>query len=150
MWERQGSITVTSISQPFFSTFIPGISIGTYYADSLTFINLTSSIRIFADSFVAIVARYTPATGGLSEQYSKDTGAQTSAKDLTWSYVAVLTSFAARNAISPSSSVVSSLTRPLSHPGLLSKANSVYVTFNEHAITKWGGMSTSPLPNDWI
>ncbi len=148
VWERQGSITVTSISQPFFSTFIPDISIGTYYADSLTFINLTSSVRTFADSFVAIVAKYTPEAGGLSEQYSRDTGAQTSAKDLTWSYVAVLTSFAARNAIAPSSSAVSGLTHLLIHSEPLSKANAVHFTFNEHAITKWGGMSISPLPND--
>jgi glucoamylase len=150
VWARQGSIAVTPISQPFFSTFIPDISIGTYDANSLTFINLMSLIRTFADSFVAIVAKYTPETGGLSEQYSRDTGVQTSAKDLTWSYVAVLTSFAARNAFSPSSSVVSGLPRLLSGSEPLSKANAVHFTFNEHAITTWGGMSISPLPNDRI
>ncbi|KAF8345397.1 glucoamylase [Amanita rubescens] len=126
VWARQGSITVTPTSQSFFSIFIPDISIGTYDVDSLTFINLTSSIRTFADSFVAIVAKYTPETGGLSEQYSKDTGVQTSAKELTWSYVAVLTSFAARNAIAPSvSGLVSGLTRRLSGSEPLSRVAQV-------------------------
>ena len=50
-----------------------------------------NSIKAFADSFVAVVSEYTSSGGGLSEQYSESNGVQTSASDLTWSYVAVLT-----------------------------------------------------------
>lgn len=111
-------MTVTPTSLQFFSTFMPNISIGTYNANSPTFIQLTNSIKTFSDSFIAIVAKYTPEAGGLSEQYSRYNGAQTSATDLTWSYVAVLTSSAARNAIATSPST-SDLTPILSDPSLL-------------------------------
>ena len=97
---------------------MPNISIGTYNANSPTFIQLTNSIKTFSDSFIAIVAKYTPEAGGLSEQYSRYNGAQTSATDLTWSYVAVLTSSAARNAIATSPSTFD-LTPILSDPSLL-------------------------------
>lgn len=40
------------------------------------------------DSFMATVRALTPASGALSEQVDRATGAQTSARDLTWSYAA--------------------------------------------------------------
>lgn len=45
----------------------------------------------YADSFVAIAQKYTPADGGLAEQYNRNTGAPLSAEDLTWSYAAFIT-----------------------------------------------------------
>ena len=33
---------------------------------------------------VAVVKKYTPASGGLAEQYDRNTGAALSARDLTW------------------------------------------------------------------
>ena len=41
---------------------------------------------------------YTPASGELSEQFDQATGAQTSAKTLTWSHAAFITAFARREA----------------------------------------------------
>lgn len=50
------------------------------------------------DSFVAMVRAYTPASGELSEQFDQTTGAQTSAKNLAWSYAAFVTAVASRKA----------------------------------------------------
>ena len=55
-----------------------------------------TDIKTYADGFVAIVAKYTPANGGLSEQFTKDTGAPLSAVDLTWSSASGLTAIDAR------------------------------------------------------
>jgi len=48
------------------------------------------------DSFMRTVQAYTPASGELSEQFDRLTGAQTSAKHLAWSYAAFLTAAASR------------------------------------------------------
>ena len=48
------------------------------------------------ESFMRTVQAYTPASGELSEQFDRLTGAQTSAKHLAWSYAAFLTAVASR------------------------------------------------------
>jgi glucoamylase len=48
--------------------------------------------------FMAMVRAYTPASGELSEQFDQTTGAQTSAKNLAWSYAAFITAVASRKA----------------------------------------------------
>lgn len=45
----------------------------------------------------------TPADGGLSEEYDRDTGVQVSAPDLTWSNAAFLTAVARRDGSVPPS-----------------------------------------------
>lgn len=50
------------------------------------------------DQFMATVFAYTPASGELSEQFDQATGAQTSARTLTWSHAAFITAFARRQA----------------------------------------------------
>ena len=52
------------------------------------------------DTFVAMVRRYTPPTGELSEQFDRETGTQSSAKDLAWSYAALISAIHARGAVS--------------------------------------------------
>jgi glucoamylase len=49
------------------------------------------------DQFMAMVAAYTPESGELSEQFDQTTGAQTSAKTLTWSHAAFISAFASRS-----------------------------------------------------
>ena len=46
------------------------------------------------DAIMRTVQAFTPATGDLSEQFDRTTGAQTSAKHLTWSYAAFITAAA--------------------------------------------------------
>ncbi|EJD01169.1 glucoamylase [Fomitiporia mediterranea MF3/22] len=141
VWNAQGSLNVTSVSQPFFALFQSDIAVGTYASSSSTFTSLLSSIKSFADGFVSVVAKYTPSNGGLSEQYSKSDGTPTSAVDLTWSYAAALTAFAARDGFVPASWGAAGLTVPStcstsgSGPG---SGGTVAVTFNVQATTVFG------------
>jgi len=48
------------------------------------------------ESFMRTVKAYTPASGELSEQFDRATGAQVSAKQLAWSYAAFITAAASR------------------------------------------------------
>ena len=48
------------------------------------------------DTFMRTVQAYTPPRGDLSEQFDRATGAQTSAKQLAWSYAAFITAAASR------------------------------------------------------
>lgn len=48
------------------------------------------------DAYLATVRAFTPADGALSEQFDQNTGDQTSAKHLTWSYAACISCIAAR------------------------------------------------------
>lgn len=48
------------------------------------------------DGYLATVRRFTPSSGELSEQFDRETGTQTSAKNLAWSYAAFITACSAR------------------------------------------------------
>jgi glucoamylase len=50
------------------------------------------------DGYLATVQAFTPASGEMSEQFDQRTGAQTSAKELAWSYAAFISCLAARRA----------------------------------------------------
>ena len=52
--------------------------------------------RIRGDAFLETVRRFTPDNGSMSEQFDQATGAQTSARDLGWSYAAFLSCVHAR------------------------------------------------------
>ena len=54
--------------------------------------------RARGDAYLETVRAFTPASGDLSEQFDRTTGAQTSARHLAWSYAAFLTVVAARQA----------------------------------------------------
>jgi len=51
------------------------------------------------DGFLHTVRAYTPADGALSEQFDQTSGAQTSARELTWSYAAFISCVAARRGV---------------------------------------------------
>jgi len=146
VWNAQGFIQVTAISQPFFDLFSSGVQTGNISSSSATFDNLTASIKAYADSFVAVAAKYTPSDGGLSEQYSRSDGSPVSATDLTWSYAALLTANGARNGVKPTSWGASGLVTPSTCSGGGSGGgggggggNTVPVTFNVEATTVFGG-----------
>ena len=50
------------------------------------------------DMFMAMVRAHTPASGELSEQFDQTNGAQTSAKNLAWSYAAFISAYVSRKA----------------------------------------------------
>ncbi|WP_343717310.1 glycoside hydrolase family 15 protein, partial [Inquilinus sp.] len=62
---------------------------------------LTTAFRDRGDAFLATVLAFTPADGALSEQFDRETGAQTSAKHLGWSYAGFITAVRARREIAP-------------------------------------------------
>jgi glucoamylase len=140
VWDQQKSINVTSLSLPFFQLFDSSVTVGTYASTTTTFTTLTSEIKTFADGFVAIVAKYTPSSGSLSEQYSKSDGSQVSAVDLTWSYAATLTAFDARAGVVPASWGAKGLSSScsLSTGGGSGGGDTVAVTFNVDATTVFG------------
>ncbi|KAG5645422.1 hypothetical protein DXG03_006246 [Asterophora parasitica] len=149
VWKAQGSLIVTALSQPFFANLSPGVAVGTYASTTSTFTTLTTAVKTYADSFVAVVAKYTPANGALAEQYTRNSGAPTSAADLTWSYAALLTAVGARKGVVPKSWGAAGLTVPTTcerntggggggggtPPG---GGGTVTVSFNVQATTIWG------------
>ncbi|KAF5385939.1 hypothetical protein D9615_002294 [Tricholomella constricta] len=138
VWKQQGSLTVTAVSQPFFTNLSPGVTIGTYSSSTSTFTTLVTAVKDYADSFVAVVAKYTPSNGALSEQYTRSNGSPTSASDLTWSYAALLTAFGARNGVVPISWGASGLTVPATCQRNNGAGGTVAVSFNVQATTVWG------------
>jgi glucoamylase len=51
------------------------------------------------DAFLETVRTFTPASGELSEQFDRRTGAQTSAQQLAWSYAAFISCVEARRQV---------------------------------------------------
>lgn len=140
MWNKLGSVNVTSTSLAFFQQFDSSIAIGTYSSLSATFSTLTSAVKNFADGFVAVVAEYTPSNGGLAEQFSNSNGSPLSAVDLTWSYAASLTAFGARAGVVPASWGAAGLTTACSGGGGGGGGTgTIPYTFNVQATTVPGG-----------
>lgn len=109
----------------------------------------------YADGFVEVVQTYTPANGSLSEQYNRDTGAQLSAWDLTWSFASFVTLAQRRSGQFPPSwnsklnlgtakTCKASSTQGTYAPALMAGAPAVdmsctvQVTFNVDATTTFG------------
>ncbi len=67
------------------------VTVGSYAKGSSTYNSLVAAVKTYADGYIAIVQKYTPSNGGLSEQFDKNTGSPLSASDLTWSYAAFMT-----------------------------------------------------------
>ncbi|KAK7692430.1 hypothetical protein QCA50_004055 [Cerrena zonata] len=145
VWNAQGSLQVTSTSLAFFQQFSPTVAVGTYASTTATFTTLTSAVKTWADGFIAVHAKYTPSNGGLAEQYSRSNGNPLSAVDLTWSYAAALTAFAARDGKAGPSWGAAGLTVPATcstagtgSGGGSSGGPTVAVTFNNVATTTFG------------
>jgi glucoamylase len=103
VWKQQRSLAVTPTSLAFFQTLVPSAEVGTYAAGTSAYAALTGAVKSYADGFVGVVAKYTPASGALAEQYGRGDGKPLSAADLTWSYASALTAFQARSGLVPAS-----------------------------------------------
>ncbi|KAF2732476.1 beta-glucosidase [Polyplosphaeria fusca] len=101
--DSAGSITITSVSLPFWRSLYPSAAPGTYKSNTGTYSSLANAMRTYADGFISIVQKYTPSSGALAEQFDKSTGAPLSAAHLTWSYASFLTAVAARDYVIPAS-----------------------------------------------
>ncbi|KAK3997170.1 family 15 putative glycoside hydrolase [Cladorrhinum sp. PSN332] len=101
VWNKQGTITVTSTSLGFFRDLVSGINTGTYSAGSSTFNQIISAVSTYADGFIEINSRYAHSNGAMPEQYERNSGAPLAAPDLTWSYASFLTATYRRAGIVP-------------------------------------------------
>ncbi|KAK6586759.1 hypothetical protein PZA11_000049 [Diplocarpon coronariae] len=92
-WKARGVLCVDEISLAFFQDLYPAVTVRQYNSsnDSSPFTKIMDAVTAYADSFVAVAQKYTPADGALAEQFNRDTGAPLSATDLTWSYAAFVT-----------------------------------------------------------
>ncbi|KAH8811544.1 Six-hairpin glycosidase-like protein [Xylogone sp. PMI_703] len=137
-WNKQGSITVTSVSLPFFKDFSSSITTGTYSSSTSTYSTLYNAISTYADGYINVVATYAQANGSLSEQFSRSNGQPLSAYDLTWSYAAFLTAIARRAKVVPYSWGEPSA---LSVPSVCS-ATSAIGTYSTATNMAWPGNQT--------
>ncbi|CAD0040171.1 unnamed protein product [Aureobasidium pullulans] len=102
-WKKIGSISVTSISLPFFKDVYSSAAVGTYASSTTAFTSIVNAVQTYADSYMSIAQKYTPQSGALAEQYNRADGTPLSAADLTWSYAAFLTAYNARTNVIPAS-----------------------------------------------
>ncbi|KAK2796494.1 hypothetical protein FQN50_009539 [Emmonsiellopsis sp. PD_5] len=100
-WEKIGTLSITDVSLPFFTAISSGAAAGDYAADSEEYKTLTTAVKGYADSFIAVIQKYTPEGGALAEQFGRDDGSPKSAADLTWSYASFLTMVARRDGSVP-------------------------------------------------
>lgn len=136
-WNRAGSLTVDATSLAFFKDVFPSAATGTFAKGSDTYNSITTAVRNYADEYIKVVQKYTPANGGLAEQFDKNNGSPLSAVDLTWSYAAFLTATERRvGVVSPTWGEASNNAVPAvctAPPSCNSK-----VTFNVRATTVFG------------
>lgn len=136
-WQQLGSIAVDATSLSFFRDILPSIATGTYASSSSTFTSIINAVHTYADDFIAVVQKYTPSSGSMSEQYGRNNGSPLSARDLTWSYAAFLTTVERRDGtVPPSWGEPGANTVPSVCTGTPS-CNS-RITFNERVTTAWG------------
>ncbi|KAI1824008.1 family 15 glycosyl hydrolase [Xylaria intraflava] len=88
-WKTQGSLTIDATSLPFFQDIYTSAQAKTYASSDSEFNSILAAVTAYADSFIAVVQKYTPTDGSLTEQFSKSSPfSPLSAADLTWSYAA--------------------------------------------------------------
>ncbi|THC88004.1 hypothetical protein EYZ11_012549 [Aspergillus tanneri] len=102
-WDKQGTLSVTEVSLPFFKDIVGDVTAGSYKKESTEYTSLTKAVKSYADDFLSVVQQYTPSDGGLAEQFKRDGGDPASAADLTWSFAAFLTAASRRNGDVPAS-----------------------------------------------
>lgn len=91
-WRARHTLTVDETSLPFFKDIFAAATVREYKSGNYNspFEQIMRAVLKYADSFVAVAQKYTPADGSLDEQYNRETGVPLSAEDLTWSYAAFL------------------------------------------------------------
>ncbi|KAL4893274.1 Six-hairpin glycosidase-like protein [Aspergillus ambiguus] len=100
-WQKIGSITITDISLAFFKDIYSAATVGTYSSSSSTFTAIVNAVKTYADGYISVVQSHAMTNGSMAEQFSKYDGFSLSARDLTWSYAALLTANLRRNSIVP-------------------------------------------------
>jgi glucoamylase len=102
-WDKAGTLTISSVSLNFFKDLYRSAATGTYSSSSATYSSIVSAVKTYADGYMSIAEQYAYTNGSMSEQFSKSDGTPESARDLTWSYAALLTANMRRNSVVPPS-----------------------------------------------
>lgn len=94
------NLTISATSLPFYAALLASSSLdideGTYGTSDALFHSIIERLSTVGDQFLDVVRRHVDAEGAMSEQFDKETGFMTGAKDLTWSYGAFLQAVRAR------------------------------------------------------
>ncbi|KAK6532781.1 hypothetical protein TWF281_006957 [Arthrobotrys megalospora] len=93
------AITIDSTSLSLFKRIDANAAAGTYSLTTTAGKNLFNGLLTYADTFLGVVKQYAKPAGNLSEQFNRGNGQQEGARDLTWSYEAILEAIKARNAV---------------------------------------------------
>ncbi|KAL4981624.1 Six-hairpin glycosidase-like protein [Aspergillus falconensis] len=138
-WKRAGSISITSASLAFFQDIYSSAAVGTYASGSSAFTAIIDAVKTYADGYMSIAEAHAMTNGSLSEQFDKASGICLSARDLTWSYAALLTANMRRNGVVPSSwGAASANTVPSS-----CSTGSATGTYSTATATSWPSTLTS-------
>lgn len=103
VWNQTSSITVTTLSLPFFQQFFIAALVITYRPGFIGYQEILDGVKAFADNTILIAANYTPQDGMLPQMFDKEDGKPLGANGLSWSYSAALSAFDARNGLKPAS-----------------------------------------------
>lgn len=100
-WKTKGYIPVTNRSLNFFKNFL-GVSQAytgaIYYKTDEAFNQIHAKLLSIGDSYIRRVMFHSH-DGRLPEEFTRDQGFERGAKDLTWSYAAIITAADAREAL---------------------------------------------------
>ncbi|KAJ5915679.1 hypothetical protein N7466_011612 [Penicillium verhagenii] len=102
-WNNNAEIVIDSTSLDFFTDLYSSAATGTYSSSSSEYTSIVDAVKTYADGFLSIVQDHALTNGSMSEQFDKADGDELSARDLTWSYAALLTANMRRNSVVPPS-----------------------------------------------
>ncbi|KAH6614175.1 Six-hairpin glycosidase-like protein [Boeremia exigua] len=96
-------LTISSTALPFYTSLLASSSLdvneGTYGPNDALFHSTIERLSTVGDQFLTVVRKHVDSEGGMSEQFDKETGFMTGARDLTWSYGAFLQAVRARKSV---------------------------------------------------
>ncbi|GAA5868148.1 hypothetical protein JCM8547_003357 [Rhodosporidiobolus lusitaniae] len=96
-WGKLGEIVVDGDSEAFWEAMLgKEVGRGVYRRREREWGEMRKAVWEYAEGLLELVWRFTPPSGRMDEQIDKFTGEGTSARDLTWSYIAFLTATQAR------------------------------------------------------
>ncbi|KAF3003613.1 Glucoamylase, intracellular sporulation-specific [Curvularia kusanoi] len=93
-------LTISPTSLPFYTALLASSSLdvseGVYGPSDALFHSIVERLGDVGDQFLSVIRSHADAEGSMSEQFDKETGFMTGARDLTWSYGAFLQAVRAR------------------------------------------------------
>ncbi|KAI9487303.1 MAG: glucoamylase glam [Benjaminiella poitrasii] len=96
-WYDNGGVTVNSVNLPFFKKFDSSAASGTTYTVGTTAFNtMVSNVAAAADKFFSTVKFHAYTNGSMSEQFGRNDGLCTGARDLTWSHASLISAALAK------------------------------------------------------